>query len=58
LSVPCHAKAIDVEEAITGCDLCFGSGLCMYGWVVREEFGKIVVVDLLGKRMCGFWNCQ
>lgn len=54
--VPCHAEAINVEEAVTSCDFGFGRGLSMYGGVVGEEFGEVVLVDLLAESMC--WGCK
>jgi hypothetical protein len=37
--VPRYAEAVDVEETVADCDLGFGRGFCVDGWVVREEFG-------------------
>ena len=50
-AVPGDAVAIDVLEAVTQADL----RLCRFlAWHVRDEFGKVVVVDLMGDGV--FWS--
>jgi hypothetical protein len=48
-SVPRHSKAVNVKQAVPGCDFSLGGGFCMDGGVVGEEFGKVVLVDLLAE---------
>ena len=45
-SVPGYAEAVDVEETITGGDLVRGGYVV---WVMGEELGEEVVVDLFGE---------
>jgi hypothetical protein len=34
--VPCHTKAVNIEEAVSGCDFGFGGRLCVNGRIVRK----------------------
>lgn len=44
--VPCYPKAVDVEEPVLHRDLMLG---CYVVWVVRDQFGEVVVVYLFGE---------
>jgi hypothetical protein len=49
--VPSHAEPIDIEESITGGYLSLGSGFSVGCWIMREELGKIVLMDLFSEGM-------
>ena len=48
-SVPGESKAVDIEETIAGSNLLFGGYI---GERMGEQFGKVMLVDLLGKGVC------
>jgi len=54
--VPCHAESIDIEQAVAGCDFGFGGSFGVNAWVVGEEFGEIVLMDLLAEGMSWCWG--
>lgn len=57
--VPCHSKAINVEETVPLCDLGLGGWFCMNLRIVGEELWKVMLVDLLGESMLwGFKELQ
>lgn len=53
--VPDHAEAVNVEETVASCDLGFGGGFGVDGGIVGEEFGQIMLVDLLAQGMSRGW---
>ena len=56
ICVPCHSKAIDVEEAVAGCDFSLGGWLCVNAGIVGEELGEVMLMDLLAESMG--WSCR
>jgi len=48
-SVPGHPKTVYIEETVASRDLGLRRWFCVDFWVVGEEFGQVVLVDLFAE---------